>query len=85
MLDPNVEAAIITGFLGVVGSLGVSWRRKNKSVIAVRKSLNRQETLENYAYTLRRRLNAAGVKPPPWPVTLMYLRENQDEGNPDDE
>jgi len=82
-MDPTVLAALISGMSAiVVGGLTVFARRSSSSSQQkLRRSLNQREALEEYGFRCRRRLNAAGITPPPWPAALAYMRrEDPDEG-----
>lgn len=86
-MDAQVQAALITAIASVIiAGAGWSLRRKSKSAVLIRRSLNRQEALEGYVFVLRRQVNAAGRRPHPWPEALRYLnRDDQDvEGNSDE-
>lgn len=80
-MSPEVQAAFVTGVFGLILLLaGSALRRRSKSAQIIRRSLNRQEALETYVFTLRRQINAAGRHPHPWPMDLRYLnRDDQDE------
>lgn len=80
-MAPEVQAAIVTGVFGLVLLLtGTALRRRSKSAVILRRSLMRQEALENYVFILRRQVNASGRHPWPWPMDLRYLnRDDQDE------
>lgn len=85
-MSPEVQAAFITGGFGLLLTvLGTVLRRRSKSAITIRRSLNRQESLENYVFTLRRQINASGRKPHPWPTTLVYLNRDDQDQQVDDE
>lgn len=80
-MSPEVQAAFVAGAFGAVPVvLGLFWRRRSKSAVVIRRSLNRQEALETYVFSLRRQLNGVGIRPHPWPRVLVYLnRDDQDE------
>lgn len=80
-MDPQVEAALISGIFALLALIiGSLLRRRSKSAVVIRRSLDRQEALETYVFTLRRQVLAAGRKPWPWPIALRYLnRDDQDE------
>lgn len=86
-MDGQVTAALITAISGlIVAGLGWQLRNKSKSAKVVRRSLDRQEALENYVFTLRRQIFGSGGKPRSWPAVLRYLnRDDPDEGTTDDE
>lgn len=80
-MDAQVQAALITAISGLIIA-GIGWllRNKSKSAVVVRRSLDRQEALEAYVFTLRRQVNASGRRPHPWPAALRYLnRDDQDD------
>jgi hypothetical protein len=87
-MDPSVQAAVIGGIAAIIAAaFGLFGRGKYKakSVQTVRRSLDRQEDLENYVFTLRRQLNSAGRKPHPWPMNLRYLNRDDPDGDADDD
>lgn len=85
-MPPEVEAAIITGVFAVIPLvLGLVFRRRSKSAVIMRRSLNRQEELENYVFTLRRQILAADKRPHPWPARLAYLNRDDQDRQVDDE
>lgn len=85
-MDATVLAALIAGVSSVtVGCLTVFARRSSSSSQQkLRRSLTQRESLEEYAFQLRRQVLAAGRRPRPWPAALAYLRrEDPDEGETD--
>lgn len=85
-MAPEVQAALVTGLFAVIPVvIGLVWRHRSKSAAVLRRSLDRQEALENYVFTLRRQVNAAGRTPWPWPRDLRYLNKDDQDQQIDDE
>lgn len=86
-MAPEVQSALIAGFFGVIPVLGgLLLRRRSKAAVVIRRSLNRQEALENYVFQLRRQVLASGRQPHRWPADLRYLnRDDQDQAVDDEQ
>lgn len=85
-MAPEVQAALITGVFAVLPVvLGLFWRHRSKSAVILRRSLDRQESLETYVFVLRRQVNALGRRPHPWPRALVYLNRDDHDEQVDDE
>lgn len=85
-MAPEAQAALITGLFAIVPVvLGLFWRRRSKAAVTIRRSLDRQEALESYVFTLRRQVLASGRRPHPWPRALVYLNRDDQDQQVDDE
>lgn len=86
-MSPEVQTAIVAGVFSLaVAGLGLVGRRRSTSAMVVRRSLTRQEKLEDYVFRLRRQVIAAGRRPHPWPHELRYLnKDDPDEGETGDD
>lgn len=86
-MAPEVQAAIVTGVFALILLVAgrLTLRSRSKSAATLRRSLNRQEALENYVFVLRRQVNASGRHPHPWPTDLRYLNRDDHDEQVDDE
>lgn len=86
-MAPEVQAALVTGIFALILLVAgrLTLRARSKSAATLRRSLNRQEALENYVFVLRRQVNAAGRNPWPWPPDLRYLNRDDHDEQVDDE
>lgn len=85
-MSPTITASLITAVASLLVVIpGLLLRRRSKSAVILRRSLNRQEELENYVFVLRRQVNSMGRKPHPWPRNLSYLNRDDQDQQVDDE
>lgn len=83
-LDPSIAVALITGLSTAIPAVWLR-RRRSRSAVVIRRSLDRQEALEDYVFRLRRQVNSLGRKPHPWPRELVYLNRDDQDQPMDDE
>ena len=85
-MDPQVQASLVAAAAAiVVAGMGLLFRKRTKSAITVRRSLDKQEAWEIYGFALRRQIRGLGAVPRPWPPALRYANRDDADEESDDE